>query len=86
MSITITDQLKKIIANDLDVNLKIEEIDENASLFEDGLAIDSLAIVELISLIEETFDFEFSEDDINPNNFESLKVLSTLIEQKVNRN
>ena len=48
MSNIIVNQLKDIIANKLDVNLAYDEIDENVSLFEDGLGLDSIAIVDLI--------------------------------------
>lgn len=82
MSETITSQVKNIISNQLDLNLSVEEIDENASLFEDGLNIDSLATVELISLIEDDFKIEFDDDDLNPENFENVKSITNLIKKK----
>ena len=77
------EKLKTIIADDLDVNLKKEEIDENASLFEGGLGLDSIVIVELISLIEEKFGIEFSDLELNPEYFSSLRVLAEFVWQKL---
>jgi acyl carrier protein len=82
MNETVLAQLKKIIAEELDVNLAIDEIDENASLFEDGLGLDSVVIVELIALAEEHFGFRFSEDELDPESFVNLKVLSETISKK----
>ena len=44
MSDMIMNQLKEIIAHKLDVNLKLAEIDENVSLYEDGLGWISLPL------------------------------------------
>ncbi|HHB93161.1 MAG TPA: alpha/beta fold hydrolase [Thioploca sp.] len=84
MSNDLLNQLKTIISEKLDVNLKVEEIDENASLFEDGLGIDSIAIVTLLSLLEKQFDIQFSEDDLTPENFSNLNLLTKVIANKIN--
>lgn len=79
----LVNQIKMIIAEELDVNLKPEEIDENASLFEDGLGLDSISLVELISLVEQHFGLEFSEQDLGPESFSSLTVLANFISGKL---
>ncbi|MFK5970140.1 MAG: alpha/beta fold hydrolase [Candidatus Marithrix sp.] len=84
MSDDLLNQLKIIVSEKLDVNLKVEEIDENASLFEDGLGIDSIAIVTLLSLLEKQFDIQFSEDDLTPENFSNLNLLAKVLANKVN--
>jgi len=83
MSGTLVNQLKTIMAEELDVNLNVEEIDENASLFEDGLGLDSIAIVELISLVEQHFDFQFSDTDLTPEYFSNLNVLADFMSAKL---
>jgi acyl carrier protein len=82
MSAAIVAQLKKVISEELDVNLKPEEMDENVSLFEDGLGFDSIATVELISLVEKYFDVEFADSELSPEYFSSLKVLADFIASK----
>lgn len=82
MSEIVVNQLKTIIANELDVNLNVEEIDEQASLFEEGLGFDSIALVELISLVEQHFDFQFADVELTPENFSTLNVLANFITDK----
>ena len=76
------DKIKKILVDEFDVTMDLETIDENSSLFEGGLNIDSLGIVELICVLEENFDIQFEDDDLNPQYFENIKSLTTLVEQK----
>lgn len=83
MSSTVVNELKKIISEELDVNLKVEEIDENAPLFEDGLGFDSIATVELISLIEKNFKVSFSDSELTPECFSNLNVLANFVAQKM---
>lgn len=83
MSKTIVNELKNIIANELDVNLKVEAIDENISLFEEGLALDSISLVELISSVEQHFDFQFNDGELSPENFNTLNILAKFINSKI---
>jgi acyl carrier protein len=83
MRAAIVNQLKTVIAGELDVNLKEEEIDETISLFEDGLGLDSIAIVELIALSEKHFNIEFTDSDLNLESFSNLNVLADCIAQKM---
>ena len=47
-------RLRRIIAEQMDVNLHLEEIDPDTPLFEGGLGLDSIALMEFITLIEGT--------------------------------
>jgi acyl carrier protein len=79
---TVINQLKTIIVNELDINVTADEIDENTSLFEDGLGFDSIATVEMISLVEKHFDVQFEDSELSPEYFSNLKVLSKFILDK----
>jgi len=79
---SIISKLKTIIANELDVNLTVDEIDENTSLFEDGLGFDSIATVEMISLVEKHFDVQFADSELSPEYFGNLIILSKFILSK----
>jgi acyl carrier protein len=83
MDKTAVEQLKVIIADELDVNLTKEEIDDNAPLFEGGLGLDSIVIVELISLIEEKFGIEFADTELSPEYFSNLHVLAEFVSEKL---
>lgn len=80
MSDDILAQLKWLIAEKLDVDLTIEEIDEAAPLIDGGLGLDSVAIVEFISLVEGHFDFEFEDDELSLASFQNLEVLANVID------
>ncbi|VFM96839.1 MAG: acyl carrier protein [Candidatus Kentron sp. G] len=82
MTESVVQKLKRIVAEELDVNLRPEEIDEHVSLFEEGLGFDSVVIIELISLIEANFGFQFSDDELNMELFKSLETLATFISEK----
>lgn len=77
-----TAAIKNLIASELDVNIELEEIDDDISLLESGLALDSVVIVELISLLENKFDFHFSDDDMKPALFENLTTLTQFVVEK----
>ena len=83
---SIIEGLKEIMTEELDVNLQLEEIDENAPLLEGGLGIDSIAIVRLISFCEDQFDIQFSDQDLIPENFTTLTILANLIMKRKSMN
>jgi acyl carrier protein len=84
MADIIMNQLKEIIANKLDVNLKLDEIAENVSLYEDGLGLDSIAIVDLIVSIEKGFSISIKDEELNADLFKNLTTLANYIRGKVN--
>ena len=83
MSEATVQQLKEIIATKLDVNLTYDEIDEHISLFEDGLGLDSIAIVNLIVSIESTFSITIEDEELNADLFKSLNRLGEFVQGKL---
>jgi acyl carrier protein len=79
---TIIEQLTTIIADKLDANIKREEITPQVPLFEDGLGLDSIMLVELISLVEENFGFRFAEDELDLKTFANLNTLAAFVATK----
>ena len=82
MADDIVAELKRIIADDLDVNLKFDEIDEKVPLLGEGLALDSIVVVELINLVENRFGFEFEDSELNVESFRNLTALAGVIERR----
>ena len=68
---------EKIIALALDTTGG--ELPEEESLKESG--IDSLTLVALVVAIEEEFGFSFSDDDLQPENLQTLAALISLTEK-----
>lgn len=86
MAENVIDQLKSIIAEELDVNLGLEEIDETASLLKEGIGLDSIAVMDFILLIEGHFGFEFSDSELDVELFRNLQVLADFIATKTDGN
>jgi acyl carrier protein len=78
----IVSQLKNIIVQELDVNVSEADISEDVLLFEGGLGLDSVILVELIALIEKKLAVRFSDDELNPELFSTLSVLADFISKK----
>ncbi len=79
----VIDRLKHIIAKELDVNIGVEEIDETAPLFEGGIGLDSIAIMDFILLIEGHFGFEFAESELDIELFRTFEALANFISTKI---
>lgn len=59
-----------------------EELLCSVSYFDENY-IDSLGIFELISALEEEYDFEFTDDDFQNRDFVTIDGISQIIEKKV---
>lgn len=75
----VVERLKLLVVEKLDIRLAAHEISATTPLFEGGMGLDSFAVVELISLVEQHFDFQFSEKDLRPESFTDLRTLAALI-------
>jgi acyl carrier protein len=78
----IISSLKQILVDDLNIGLRIEEIEPDASLEQD-LKIDSVAMVELIAAVESRFEFSFLDSDLVTSSFTNLRVLAGVIAKRV---
>jgi acyl carrier protein len=78
----IVERLKAIIADDLEARIAREDIDVETALFEGGLGLDSVVLVELIALVEQAFAIRFADDELLPESFRSVRVLAELIAAK----
>jgi acyl carrier protein len=78
----LVEHLKHLIVDRLDVKLGPADIDERTPLFEGGMELDSFAIVELITLIEQSYGFEFCDGDLLPEHFLNLRAVADLVRQR----
>jgi acyl carrier protein len=79
----VTLTLKEIIVNDLDTNMQMEDIAEDQSLYEDGIGLDSISIVNFIILVEDRFNINFEQEHINTAMFSNLHNLATHISARM---
>ncbi len=71
--------IKRIIAEDLELNIKYEDLTPTVPLFEDGLALDSVVLVELISFIEKRFDIVLPDDLLTVDTFKDLQSVAQVV-------
>lgn len=83
MADQILEQIKRIVIEDLDVNLKYEDLDETVPLFEEGLALDSVILVELISFIEKRFHIVLGDEVLTTETFGNLQSIARVIREQL---
>ncbi len=79
----VLDQVKRIVIEDLHLNLSYEDLDETIPLFEEGLALDSVILVELISFIEKRFNIRLEEELLNMETFRNLQSIARVIREQM---
>lgn len=57
-------------------------LDAEASLIESGI-IDSAAVLTLVVFLEETFGIKMADDEVRPENMDSVAKLTTYVERKI---
>jgi len=60
-----------------------EVLKDDTSFMEEGI-IDSTGILELVFFIEETFGFSVEDDELVPENMDSLQNIDRFIDRKLN--
>lgn len=78
----ITQQIKRILVDDLQLNIVPEEIRDDYSLLEGGLALDSILIAELIARIEDRFGLHFDDRVLDVELFNNLTLLAGFVAQE----
>ena len=63
---------------------KVRNLKPGDSLFQRGL-LDSQAVISTVAFCEETFGIEIRDEEVVPENFESVRALSLLIKRAQSR-
>jgi acyl carrier protein len=75
--------IKHIIADDLELNIAYQDLTPAVPLFEDGLALDSVVLVELISFIEKRFDIVLPDDLLTVETFKDLQSVAGVVSARL---
>ncbi len=79
-----SNQLKKKLRKFVNKNYPIKgTFDDNDSFFEQGI-IDSTGVLELIAFLENKFNIEIKDEELIPENLDSINNLSKFIQGKYN--
>ena len=62
-----------------------EEFKEDTSFLEDGI-IDSTGILELVMFLEETYGVKIEDEELIPNNMDSLQNIARFLDAKLHTN
>ena len=78
---TTSKNIEKFLLTDIAADLGRQALDPDEDLL-DRRIIDSLGILKLVTFIEEAEDIQVNDEDIIPENFQSLNSLVRFVEKK----
>jgi acyl carrier protein len=78
---SVEQQIKTYIAENFMFSSNGFELDEDESFLDAGV-VDSLGVLELVTFVEETFGVQVSDEEIVPDNFDSVNNLAAYIGRK----
>ncbi|MGB0495063.1 MAG: acyl carrier protein [Kangiellaceae bacterium] len=70
--IEICTSVKSLLIETLSLDITVEDLDDDAPLLGDIPEFDSMAIVSVITALEETFGFTSADDELTADVFESI--------------
>lgn len=77
----IRENLRKYFAEELGHAKAVANLSDDDSLLAKGI-LDSIEIVKLTTFLEETFDIRVGDEDLVPENFETIASLSRYVESR----
>jgi acyl carrier protein len=79
----ISASIKQLLIDTLSLDLCVADIDDDMLLLGNIPEFDSMAIVSIITALEESFDFVAEDDDLSAEVFESVQSLIDFVQQKI---
>jgi len=79
--VSIRDDLRAFIVDNFMIGRDPAELTDSGSLLELGI-IDSTGVLEMVGFLEESFGFQVDDDELIPDNLDSLEKLEKYIERK----
>jgi acyl carrier protein len=73
--------VRKFIADSFMYREGVESLKDNDSLLEHGL-IDSTGVLELVFFLEKTFSFKVRDDEVLPENLDSIQQIAAFVSRK----
>jgi len=79
------DDVKKVVGSALQIGSRMQQMKDDAPLLGAVPELDSIAVVNLITALEEHFGIAVADDEIGASTFETLDSLTKFIEGKLSR-
>jgi acyl carrier protein len=67
----------------LDLAASPDALTETTGLFGQGIGLDSIEVLQLVTGIEEEFDLTFDDEDLAPERFRTVGTVAAFIEEKL---
>ena len=74
--------VRRFIGENFMFREEVEALSDNASLLDAGI-IDSTGVLELVCFLESTFSIEIADEEMLPENLDSLAAISSYVKRKV---
>lgn len=75
-----TEQIRKFLAENF-LQVRIRSINNDDNILENGI-LDSMGILELVSFIEQKFQIIVSDEELVPENFQSIRCIVDFVQIK----
>jgi acyl carrier protein len=79
----VIDGVKRVLQETLQLGDRVADFDESTPLFGSIPEFDSMAVVAVVTGLEEQFDIEVDDEDFSAEVFESLGSLTRFVEHKL---
>jgi acyl carrier protein len=79
----IREQIRDFITQNFLYDGTATQLDSSASLLEQGI-VDSTGVLELVLFVEETYGFSVDQNDLLPENFDSVDNLASYVARHLN--
>ena len=77
------EEVKMVVGNALQLGARAQRLERNAPLLGAVPELDSMAVVNVITALEEHFGITVADDEIGAETFESLASLTAFVERKL---
>ncbi|WP_144392683.1 acyl carrier protein [Pleionea sediminis] len=81
---SISETTKQLLIDTLSLSMSAEELSEDTPLLGNFPEFDSMAIVAVVTQLEETFEFTAEDDELSAEVFETVGSLITFVENHTN--
>lgn len=78
------EEIKKLVGDSLQLGDRINELKEDTELLGNFPELDSMAVVTILTAIEDYYGFTIDDDEIDAETFLSLGSLVSFVESKLN--
>jgi len=80
-NVQLTLEIKQLLIETLSLDIKPNEMDDDALLLGDIPEFDSMAIVSVITALEENYHFSSADDELTAEVFESIQTVVTFVQE-----